>query len=652
MKAQVEIEKIRPQAGSKTVGGAAEGTTGIYAGQVRPKLLRLPAFVDGKDDLDSWLLRFERFANTSGWPKENWCTSLPALLTGRALEVFCRLSESEAIDYDAIDYDRVKEVLQKRYNLTKDGYRQKFRTCTAENGENPSMFIVRLKTYLERWMKLSEIPQTYDGLRDLCIREQFLEASPVDLSTYLLERKLPTLDEVAQSVDLFLTARKRQLSDSVKPVTFNSQSKTTVAKKPEIPTCYICKRQGHRAGECRDNNVTKPNIGRGCFYCGEMTHVRRDRPRHKREGSKVSLPKRAGSAAVRVVETRDAAPQGSAGVTDTGREVRGEVQDGLLQLASGKQVPAKVDCGACGGKKSVEGLNLPVVKGLVGDKTVNVLRDTSCEGVVVGRRLFEDSQVTEKCRLIVRTDNTVLLSEGEMTHVRRDCPGLKWEGSKVSLPKRAGSAAVRVVETRDAAPQGSAEVTDTGCDVRGEVQDGLLQLASGKQVPAMVDCGAYGAKRSVEGLNLPVVKSLVGDKTVNVLRDASCEGVVVSHRLVEDSQLTGKCRLIVRIDNAVLLAEKARIQVKTPYLSGDVESSCIPEAICDLVVGNVPGARNPDDPDMSVTVGTVTTRAQARQEVVQKPLKVPDAGKHAGVDRAELIHSNNRIIQPGRWGKP
>ena len=98
MKAQIEIEKIRAQAGAKTAGGAAEGTTGIYAGQVRPKLPRLPAFVDGKDDLDSWLLRFERFANTSGWPKENWCTSLSALLTGGVLEVFCRLSESEAID--------------------------------------------------------------------------------------------------------------------------------------------------------------------------------------------------------------------------------------------------------------------------------------------------------------------------------------------------------------------------------------------------------------------------------------------------------------------------------------------------------------------------------------------------------------------------
>ena len=69
-----------------------------------------------------------------------------------------------------------------------------------------------------------------------------------------------------------LQIEERQLNDSVKPVTFNSQSKTTVAKKPEVPTCYICKKQGHRAGECRSNNVTKQNLGRSTFFCGEMTH--------------------------------------------------------------------------------------------------------------------------------------------------------------------------------------------------------------------------------------------------------------------------------------------------------------------------------------------------------------------------------------------
>ena len=84
---------------------------------------------------------------------------MSALLTGKALKS-CNLSESEAIDYD-----RIREVLQKRYSLTGDGYRQKFRACAQEGAENPNMFIVCLKTHVERWMKLSEAPQMYDGLK-------------------------------------------------------------------------------------------------------------------------------------------------------------------------------------------------------------------------------------------------------------------------------------------------------------------------------------------------------------------------------------------------------------------------------------------------------------------------------------------------------
>ena len=72
--------------------------------------------------------------------------------------------------------------------------------------------------------------------------------------------------------------------------------------------------------------------------------------------------------------------------------------------------------------------------------------------------------------------------------------------------------------------------------------------------------------------------------------------------------------------------------VKITNLSGDVEALCIPEASCDLVVGNVSGARNPGDPNMSVMVSAVMTWPQTRQEAVRKPLKVPDAVKHTGVD--------------------
>ena len=79
----------------------------------------LPAFVDGRDDSDNYFLRFERYAPVSGWEKEAWATQLSPLLLSRELEVYSRLSQDEAIDYE-----RLKLALLKRYDFTEFGYRR------------------------------------------------------------------------------------------------------------------------------------------------------------------------------------------------------------------------------------------------------------------------------------------------------------------------------------------------------------------------------------------------------------------------------------------------------------------------------------------------------------------------------------------------
>ena len=103
----------------------------------RAKAPKLPSFVDGKDNLDAYLQRFERFAVTAKWEKAGWATKLSALLSGRALEVYSRLSEEAASDYD-----KMKIALMRRYDLTEDGYRRKFRTSKPEIDESPDQFIV------------------------------------------------------------------------------------------------------------------------------------------------------------------------------------------------------------------------------------------------------------------------------------------------------------------------------------------------------------------------------------------------------------------------------------------------------------------------------------------------------------------------------
>ena len=74
---------------------------------------------------------------------------ISALLLGQVLEVYYWLSEKAATDYD-----RVKLALIKRYVLTEDGYRQRFRASKPEVDENPEQFIVQLDTYLLSCLEL------------------------------------------------------------------------------------------------------------------------------------------------------------------------------------------------------------------------------------------------------------------------------------------------------------------------------------------------------------------------------------------------------------------------------------------------------------------------------------------------------------------
>ena len=91
--------------------------------------------------MDAYLNRFECFAESAGWPKKDWAVSLIALLKGKSLEVYCRLSIAEANDYKT-----EKTALLKSFALTEEGFRQKFRSCFPESGESAPQFAVRIET--------------------------------------------------------------------------------------------------------------------------------------------------------------------------------------------------------------------------------------------------------------------------------------------------------------------------------------------------------------------------------------------------------------------------------------------------------------------------------------------------------------------------
>ena len=57
----------------------------------RAKAPKLQSFFDGKDELDSYLLRFEQFATTNSWDRASWAISLSAFLTGWMYTPECQM---------------------------------------------------------------------------------------------------------------------------------------------------------------------------------------------------------------------------------------------------------------------------------------------------------------------------------------------------------------------------------------------------------------------------------------------------------------------------------------------------------------------------------------------------------------------------------
>ena len=177
---------------------AKQGVSIVESDMPKPKGPKLPFFEEGKDEMDSYLHRFERYATAKHWKPEVWATHLSALLKGRALDVNALLPSDKAVDYNEL-----KKALLKRYELTEDGFKRKFRACRPECGETFCQFTVRLASYLTNWIEMSSTSRTFDGLFDLMIRDQLLHICNKELSLFLKERTPSSAQQMATLADQF-----------------------------------------------------------------------------------------------------------------------------------------------------------------------------------------------------------------------------------------------------------------------------------------------------------------------------------------------------------------------------------------------------------------------------------------------------------------
>ena len=109
---------------------------------------------------------------------------------------------------------------------------------------------------------------------------------------------------------------------------------------------------------------------------------------------------------------------------------------------------------------------------------------------------------------------------------------------------------------------------------------------------------------------IPVVRGKIGTKSVDLLRDTGCSGVIVKQQYVTDDQYTGRVGLMQMVDNSVIRVPIANVEIDSPYLSEQVQALCPQDAVHHVIVGNFPGARPADDP--AVGGGTSGTKKGGR----------------------------------------
>ena len=195
--------------------------------------------------------------------------------------------------------------------------------------------------------------------------------------------------------------------------------------------------------------------------------------------------------------------------------------------------------------------------------------------------------------------------------------------------KNSNSVLQNQVSAESSPPQATAE------DIQPCIEGDQLLLACGKKIPLLISACVQPLSRVRS--KMPVVKAKIGNKTVDVLRDTGCTGIIVKEELVSNEQYTGDFNCMLLIDNTVRKVPIARITVDTPYLRGEFDVQCLPDVIYDLIIGNVPGAQSAHDPDPDWQEAcAVTTRSQAKKKGKQMPLQVASSSKSAIVDRNEL----------------
>ena len=109
-------------------------------------------------EVDKYFLHFEKVAENLKWPREHWTLLLQSVVIGKAREIYTQLSLEQSSDYD-----KVKELILKAYELVPEAYRQKFRDCRKEPNQTHVEFARTKEQLFDRWCSSKKVDSDHEN---------------------------------------------------------------------------------------------------------------------------------------------------------------------------------------------------------------------------------------------------------------------------------------------------------------------------------------------------------------------------------------------------------------------------------------------------------------------------------------------------------
>lgn len=263
----------------------------------------IPKLEEG-EDIEQYLMTFERLATAYCWPKENWAVILVPHLTGKARAAYVAMDPSHTMNYD-----RVREAILQKFEINEETYRRRFREPDVKPGETPRELYTRLKDLFHKWIR-----PTIKSVEEICealILEQYLRTLAPDVRVWVKERHPQSGQMAAELVEDYVAARQRhtsfRLNQDNRPAArgrsdgFGQGGGQQPSNRPRDNTFTSRSSSQPRDGTVpfRPKHTVAPRTSSSiiCHYCGQEGHIMRDCPNRKPKGAGYScLPTPEGGA--------------------------------------------------------------------------------------------------------------------------------------------------------------------------------------------------------------------------------------------------------------------------------------------------------------------------------------------------------------------